>query len=224
MISSRYVVVGGNAVAERGQALLQPLNHHAVRQGVPHVLQLLVCGIVRHKEAVLIAHAHSPNKANRVEVLRAAVRAQAVRVGEHRKDPDVRVALELHPGRHGAGVTEPLFAGRFAAQPPEGVEPSLLVPVTVNVRVGKAGRDRPLLVRLLLTLASGTAHALAAALRGPAPALRQRRRHAYVRGIASAIAPDQAQQLRPASMRPGRFRLCRSSSSSAAGRAPTSHR
>lgn len=37
------VVVGDDAVPQGGQALLHPLDDHRVGQGIPEVLQLLVC-------------------------------------------------------------------------------------------------------------------------------------------------------------------------------------
>lgn len=48
------VIIGDDAIAKGRQALLHPLNHHLVRQGVPQMLELLVrCG-VRHQQSPLV--------------------------------------------------------------------------------------------------------------------------------------------------------------------------
>lgn len=53
-MDQRDVVVAGDDVAERRQPLLHPLDLHCVWQAVPDVLQLLVCRVVGHQEAVTI--------------------------------------------------------------------------------------------------------------------------------------------------------------------------
>lgn len=53
-VDQRYVVVAGDDVAESRQPLLHPLDLHCVWQTVSDVLQLLVCRVVGHQEAVTV--------------------------------------------------------------------------------------------------------------------------------------------------------------------------
>lgn len=53
-VDQRYVVVAGDDVPESGQPLLHSLHPHCFRQAVPDVLQLLVCRVVGHQEAVTV--------------------------------------------------------------------------------------------------------------------------------------------------------------------------
>lgn len=48
------VVVGDDAVSKGRKALLHPLDHHRVRQGVSEVLQLLICCCVGNQQPSLV--------------------------------------------------------------------------------------------------------------------------------------------------------------------------
>lgn len=62
-VDQRHVVVAGDDVPQGGQSLLHPLDAHAVGQTVPDVLQLLVCRVVGHQQAVTVPWSHDPQSA-----------------------------------------------------------------------------------------------------------------------------------------------------------------
>lgn len=61
-VHQRYVVVTGDDVAESRQTLLNSLDPHGVWEAVSDVLQLLVCGVVGHQEAVTVTWQHTDEK------------------------------------------------------------------------------------------------------------------------------------------------------------------
>mmetsp|Transcript_93164 Transcript_93164/g.266207 ORF Transcript_93164/g.266207 Transcript_93164/m.266207 type:complete len:328 (-) Transcript_93164:37-1020(-) len=123
-VHKRDVVVCCNHVAKRREALLDSLDHHAVRQRVPQVLQLLVCASVRNQEPSPVAHdspADYPRASDRcldhrnvisqlrlehtIEVLAAANSRDAVTVRERGEDADLVRGLELEARSHCERVT-----------------------------------------------------------------------------------------------------------------------
>ncbi len=118
-VDEGHVVVGGDAVAERGEALLAALDLDLVREGVLDVLHLLIGGRVGQQQPVLVADGHAADDAraadagvddrdvlgelgleDRVEILRPADRDQAVRVGQLGEHANVVAVLELAAHSH----------------------------------------------------------------------------------------------------------------------------
>lgn len=55
-MDKRNVIVGNDAVPQRGEAFLHALDHHLVREGIPQVLELLVRCRVGHKQPSLVSY------------------------------------------------------------------------------------------------------------------------------------------------------------------------
>ena len=107
------VVVDGDAVSERGEALLHTLDTHGIGEGIADVLELLVGGGGREEESVSVADTHTANHSavgyahrhnrdvlgqllleHRVEVRACAQRHQTVRVRQLRKHTNVITRLK----------------------------------------------------------------------------------------------------------------------------------
>lgn len=58
-MAQRNVVIGGDAVAQRGEALLDTLHHHGVGQRVTDVHELLISRRVRQDQSFLVTNTPS---------------------------------------------------------------------------------------------------------------------------------------------------------------------